>query len=154
MSKVNEQASEHVIELAKLLIDTLQRVAPGWQHGFLRINTEENVVGAKSTYVDGSGVHFLDVFQQEEAFARAIAIGEQLHAAMRQGEQTLKVCLLIVGAAFNYEVRFEYADPDKWAISKMDGATGIPTGITEADLAALGGGAMSRSVRRPWYRFW
>jgi hypothetical protein len=38
------------------------------------------------------------------------------------------VALLIVDSTFNYEVKYEYEDSSRWAISKVGGGSGIPVG--------------------------
>jgi len=78
-----------------------------------------------------------------------------LRAETRSAEKAFKVCLLIVDANLNYEVKFEYEDPEKWAMTKMNGGSGVPVGITDADLATL---AISDAPKgkgpSSWYKFW
>ena len=151
---MNERASECVIALAQLLIETMQRVDPGWRHAFLRIDAEEGAVGARSSYVSGSGVHLLGAVDHQDLYRRGIEIGEQLRAATRQEDHAFKVCLLMADAAFNYAVKFDYEDAGRWMITRMGDATGVPAGIGTSDLESLGRTAPLPSVRRPWYKFW
>jgi hypothetical protein len=37
--------------------------------------------------------------------------------------------LLVADSSFNYEIKFEYQDLQKWRISKIAGGTGVPEGI-------------------------
>lgn len=35
----------------------------------------------------------------------------------------------MVDSSFEYEIKFEYEDMNRWRISKFDGGTGIPAGL-------------------------
>ncbi|MDI1263565.1 MAG: hypothetical protein PS018_09945 [bacterium] len=154
MTEVSSQASECVIALAQLLTGKIQGIDQKWLHAFLRIDAEEGAMGARCSYVNANGVHLVGPIENQDLYHRAIEIGEQLRAATHRHERAFKVCLLIVDASFNYELKFEYEDASKWMITKLDGATGIPVGITAADLAALDKPSPPTTPRRPWYRFW
>lgn len=151
---MNDQASECVIKLAQLLIEEIRKADRKWRHAFLRIDAEEGAVGARCSYVNEDGVHLVGSMEYPDLYRRAIEIGEQLWAATRRHDHAFKVCLLIADASLKYELKFEYDDAGKWMITKMDGATGIPAGITNAELAALAGNSSAAAVHRPWYRLW
>ena len=39
------------------------------------------------------------------------------------------VFLVAANSDFDYEIKFEYQDMNRWQINKLDGRTGIPEGI-------------------------
>lgn len=39
------------------------------------------------------------------------------------------VLLLSVDSQLNYDVKFEFEDVNRWKITKLNGATGLPAGI-------------------------
>lgn len=49
---------------------------------------------------------------------------------MSRSEPRFRVLLLTVDSSFDYEIRFENADPLRWRITKMDGGSGIPVCLT------------------------
>jgi len=149
---INEQASNSVIALAILLIDAMKQVSPQWNRAYLRLQADADGMSARISYVNAAGVQLLGGIDYSAVYRQAIDLGEQLKALTDTGHRPFKVCLVIVDAAFNYEVLFDYEDDGKWAISKLDGASGIPVGIGETTLASA---LPISSVRpRPWYKFW
>ncbi|GAB7126174.1 hypothetical protein JCM19000A_06810 [Silvimonas sp. JCM 19000] len=52
--------------------------------------------------------------------------GQDLLAAPGKAEG---VFLLVIDSNFDYEIKFEYEDLDRWKISKLGGGTGVPVGI-------------------------
>ena len=59
-------------------------------------------------------------------FNAATAKGKEVLAAIGKSEGLF---LLIADSNFDYEIKFEYSDMDKWRISKMKGGTGVPAGL-------------------------
>jgi hypothetical protein len=149
---MNERASDCVIALATVLIDTTRQVSPQWNRAYMRLQADADSMSARISYVNTVGVHLLGAIDYSTAYRQAIDLGTQLKELTDTGRRPFQVCLVIVDAAFNYEVLFEYEDPGKWGISKLDGCSGIPVGLEEGQLSRP---LPSVSIRRrPWYKFW
>jgi len=149
---MNEQASNCVIALATALIDTMRQVSPQWNRAYMRLEADADDMSARISYVDPVGVHLLGGIDHSAVYRQAIDLGIQLKALTDTGRRPFRVCLVVVDGAFNYEVLFEYEDSGKWAISKLDGGSGVPVGLHEEKLARA---LPSRSSRRPpWHKFW
>jgi hypothetical protein len=124
-----EHASELVIELAKALIEELLR-CPEWQRGFLRFEASDSHTSANGSYVLPSGVFLLGVFEHKALFARANELFGQLRVATSTNGKLFQVCLLSVNSDFDFDIQYEYHDPNKWKITKLGGASGIPAGVS------------------------
>jgi hypothetical protein len=149
---INEQASNSVIALATLLIDAMRQVSPQWRRAYMRLQADDDGRSARISYVNAAGVHLLGGIDYSRVYRQAIDLGSQMKQFTDTGRRPFKVCLVIVDAAFNYDVLFEYHDAGKWAITKLEGASGIPVGIEDTKLA--GALPIRRARPRPWYKFW
>lgn len=125
-----DEASRLTIELAKALIREMQAMQTPWKTAFLRASFEDGVDTYKGSVVLDDGVQLLDVFKHKLFFASVREIVPRLREASASGGTQFCVALLIVDSKFDYEVKYEYADPDRWGISKMHGGTGLPVGLT------------------------
>lgn len=123
---ISEEATPLVIELAKSFTSLVRGIAPDWRTGYLRFCSHDAVSESKASYVHQSGVEIVDVLQHMDFFNAATAKGKDVLAAIGKSEGLF---LLIADSNFDYEIKFEYDDMDKWKISKMKGGTGVPTGL-------------------------
>lgn len=121
---ITEEATPLVVDLAKRFISLIREIAPGWSKGYLRFCSLASVVESKASYVNQSGAEIIDVVKYKEFFQAISIHGQELLAALGKSEGLF---LLIVDSNFDYEVKFEYSQLDKWRITKMRGETGIPT---------------------------
>jgi hypothetical protein len=149
---INEQASNSVIALATLLIDAMRQVSPQWKRAYMRLQADDDGMSARISYVNAAGVELLGSIDYSTVYKQAIELGTRLKEFTDTGRRPFKVCLVIADAAFNYDVLFEYDDAGKWAITKLDGASGIPVGIEDTKLAEALPAQGARP--RPWYKFW
>lgn len=131
-ARITEESTRLVIELGKALISAMQEQVPGWQRAFIRFEGSDSHHGAKGSYVTGAGVFMLDVFKFKELFQRVNTLGPQLREELADGERRFCLFLLRANSDFDYNIDFEWHDPDRWKISKMGGATGIPIGLADA----------------------
>ena len=123
-----EEATRLTVELAKSLIREMQALGTPWQKAFLRAEVGDGEETYKGSFVLDGGVHLIDVFKHKAFFAEVRELVPQLRDASANGDRRFRVALLIVDSAFNYEVKYEYTDSGRWAISKVGGASGIPVG--------------------------
>ena len=123
---ISEEATPLAMDLAKSFTALIRDIAPDWSKGYLRFCSSSSVSEAKASYVHPAGVAIVDVLQHVEFFHSATARGKELLAALEKSEG---VFVLIADSNFDYEIKFEFSDMDKWRISKMKGGTGIPVGL-------------------------
>jgi hypothetical protein len=71
-------------------------------------------------------VEIVDVLNHKDCFHPIIKKGQELIAALGKTEG---VFLLIADSNFDYEIKFEYQDMNRWKISKLGGGSGVPIGI-------------------------
>jgi hypothetical protein len=123
-----DEASRLTIELAKALIREMQAMETRWKTAFLRASFEDGVDTYKGSFVLDDGVRLFDVLKHKSFFGTVREMIPRLREASANGDTQFCVALLVVDATFNYEVKYEYADPDLWKISKLHGGTGLPVG--------------------------
>jgi hypothetical protein len=123
-----DEATRVTVELARSLIREMQALGTPWQKAFLRAEIADGEETYKGSYVLDGGVHLIDVFKYKAFFAEVRELVPQLCDASDNGDRRFCVALLIVDSTFNYEVKYEYDDSSRWAISKVGGGSGIPVG--------------------------
>ena len=123
---INEEATPLVIDLTKCFISLIRDIDPEWRKGYLRICVGDGVAEAKASYVHHSGVEIVDVLKHKEFFHASPAKGRELLAALGKPGGLF---VLIVDSNFDYEIKFEYKNMNKWGISKLKGGTGLPEGL-------------------------
>ena len=121
----HDRSTPIVIELARHAMTWLQAKAPGWKAGYVRVHQEPGSTNARASYATQDDVHLISAVG--DPFVRAAGeIGARLIAAM---DKERGIALLIVTSDFNYEVKFEWNDLERWMITKMNGASGRPAGL-------------------------
>jgi hypothetical protein len=122
----NSRATELIVELPKTLMRALQESFPGWRRAFLRFDASDNHHGSKGSYVTENGVFLFDAMSLKPLFKELNGLGWELRSVM-----PLRFCVFIlsVNADSSYKIDFEFSDPDRWQITKMNGGTGIPEGF-------------------------
>jgi len=123
---ITEGATPLVVDLAKSFISLLRVVDPDWSKGYLRFCSQGSVAESKASYVHGSGVEIIDVLKYKDFFRATLIQGQGLLAALEKSEGLF---VLIVESNFDYEIKFDYGDMEKWKITKMRGGSGIPEGL-------------------------
>ena len=123
-----DEASRLVVELARLLIREMQALGKPWKKAFLRSEIVEGVQTHKGSFVCGDVVYLFDVLEHKTMFSGVHEIARRLREASANEEKRFCVALLVVDSNFGYEVQYEYDDVGRWAISKLDGGSGIPAG--------------------------
>lgn len=81
---------------------------------------------AKGSYVHETGVEIIDVLKHKNFFHPIAQKGKDPLAALGKTEG---VFLLSTDSNFDYEIKFEYQNLERWKITKMEGGTGMPEGV-------------------------
>jgi hypothetical protein len=118
--------TELVVEIAKEFIALLQVTGGGWTKGFFRFKSEDTVYGSNASYIAGDAVFLIGAIKNKHFYERANRISRDL---IESFDKTYGVLLLTVDSTFDYEIKFEWSNLDKWEISKIDGGTGVPVGL-------------------------
>lgn len=128
---MKELESALVIDLAKNFISFMNEELPGWSSGYIRFHAnEDSDFGLSGSYAKGSAVHVLDAFKHESIFDALEGVFLRLRDMLPKDGKMFCVALLSVNSDYDYDVKFEYKDKNKWIISKMDGGSGLPSGLS------------------------
>jgi hypothetical protein len=123
---VKDEATPLVIDIAKSFISLVRGIEPNWRKAYLRFCSQNSVSEAKGSYVRESGVEIIDVLKHKNFFHPISKKGQDLLAAVGKSEGLF---LLVTDSNFDYEIKFEYQDMNRWRISKLAGGSGIPEGM-------------------------
>ena len=123
---MNQDASLIVLELAKEFIEFVRQVEPRWSKAFYRFRFEELRYGANGSLVVDSNAMLIGAIKHAHLYESMNIKGAELLELL---DKTQGVFLLTVDSDFNYDVQFEWVDLYRWEITKVNGATGFPTGI-------------------------
>ena len=118
--------SEIVIDIAREFMELIPELAPTWSKAYFRFSMDVSGHGSNASYASGSSVVIIDPFKNATFFAKANAKGVEL---LNKLQKKRGVVLVQIDSNFNYEVKFEFDDLERWRISKLNGGTGIPQGL-------------------------
>ena len=127
---MSAQSNEIVVALARNFTALLQTEMPGWRRAFFRFSADEFKYGSIASYERDGKVDLIDPFESGEFYLTMNEMAARLRELMARSESKFCVLLLAVDSSFEYEVSFENADTSRWQITKMNGASGIPVGLT------------------------
>lgn len=122
----DDKAAQLVVDMAQALVSTIQAIDSSWERAYLRFSREPGQSQVKASYVHAGEADLVSVMSHRDFFSFAQRTGEALLAAVGKERG---VILVWVDSNFDYEVKFEYDDLSRWAITRMDGGTGIPVGL-------------------------
>lgn len=122
-------ASPVVIALAKEFIAAMQRINPSWERAYWRFVCADDQYGSNASYTVSSGVTLISALNEGQLFDDLNDLGRQLWNFESDPSRKFCVCLLVVSSDFDYEIKFEQHDKNKWRITKLDGKSGIPEGL-------------------------
>jgi hypothetical protein len=120
---MNEKASHLVVSLAKNFIDFLQSNNPGWAMAYFRFCFSKSHSDANASYVLSGAAFLISALKNPAFFNEMSSNGEDLIKSLSKEEG---VFLLTVDSSFNYEIKYEWLNFNRWKITKMDGGSGIP----------------------------
>ena len=126
-----DEATRITIELAKLLISTMQSIETPWVRAFVRFQmTEEDNWGCRGSYQTSTGVMLFNAMKEgKQLFHGVNELGPLLRDATSNNGKKCCVFLLIVDSKFNYDIKFEHNDSERWKITKLNGDDGLPVGL-------------------------
>jgi hypothetical protein len=125
---MNPRASEIVVEIAKTFLSEVMQF-PNWKRAFLRFEISDGDTATNGSYSTDSSVNLIGALQHSAMYEKVGALFEELHEVTSVSGKSFLVCLLSVDSNFDYKILFEHRDLDRWRITKLDGASGIPAGI-------------------------
>ncbi|HEX7690435.1 MAG TPA: hypothetical protein VF453_22195 [Burkholderiaceae bacterium] len=114
------------VELVKAFARELASIDRAWQRAFLRLAAQPGVTEVKASLVGSRGVEIVDVVAHKPFFHWANGIVGQLRDSL-PSTSPFKVALVELNADFSYEVKYEFDNAQRWAISKLNGGSGLPT---------------------------
>jgi hypothetical protein len=122
-------ATPVVISLAKELITAMQRIKPGWERAYWRFVSKDDRFGSSASYSAATEVTLISTVKESQLFERLNDLGRQLWNSEHDPSRKFRVCLLVVTSDFDYEIKFEQHDENRWRITKLDGKSGLPDGL-------------------------
>ena len=122
---MTEAESAVVIDLAKGLLELMSQTDPEWTRAFFRFAVQPGRFGSVASYVASAKVTIIDPFCSIGFFESMNAKCARLMSLL--GKEA-GIVLLSVGCDLSYKIDFEFADLDRWRITKLNGGTGIPDG--------------------------
>ena len=129
-ASVYESVTPIVTELAQSVVQALRAKAPGWRRAFLRFEASDTHHGCTGSYETEAGVFLFSPFQDGALLDTVNSLGvEMRRKVVFQGRQFC-VFLLTVQADLKYHIDYEWANPKRWRITKLDGQSGIPEGMS------------------------
>lgn len=119
-------ATPIVVALAEKLVARMRRIDPAWERAYWRFESSASEYGSNASYRCGEKVTLVSALREDELFDTLNDLGRQLWHCETDPARRFLVCLLIVGADADYEIKFDYADQQKWCITKLEGHSGLP----------------------------
>jgi hypothetical protein len=116
------------LDLVRAFAKEIASIGCTWHRAFLRIAVGTGYTEAKASYVGPAGATIVDVLAHKAFFHCVNEMTGPLFATL-ESARPIKVALVVLNADFSYELMYEYDDPNQWAISKLNGRTGVPSGV-------------------------
>lgn len=123
---MSDPKSALIIELAEELMEMVRKIAPAWQKAYFRYYSDEIKFGSNGSYVVDSQVLLIDPFAQNPFFR---SMNEKSGQLLGMLDKKSAVLLLEADSESNYDIKFEYENFNRWKITKIGGATGVPEGV-------------------------
>jgi hypothetical protein len=124
---MNYESSAVVIDLAKRFVELTAALDLNWSKAFCRFCQDGPMCGSSASYVAGSQVALVDPFENSRFFDDTNAKCQRLLKILGKDRA---VVLLTVDSKLGYDVKFEYENMDRWRITKLNGGTGMPAGLS------------------------
>jgi hypothetical protein len=123
---MSDEQSVIIIELAKEFIGLIRQIEPAWQNAYFRFCSEGIKHGSNGSYVSDGKVVIIDPFKHNAFFKYMNEKAMRILAILGKEQAVL---LLVIDSNFNFDLKYEYQNLDRWKITKINGGTGIPEGI-------------------------
>jgi hypothetical protein len=119
------QAAALAVELVKAFDRARSTTDSAWQHAFLRIANVPGATEVKAYFVGSRGIGIVDVVAHKPFIHWASGIAGQICDSL-QSARPFKVALVELNADFSCEMKYEFQNPQRWAISRFKGGSGLP----------------------------
>lgn len=116
------------VEIVGELAKEISTIEPTWQRAFLRISKGIGIAEAKASYVGPTGIIIVNVLEHKTFFHWVVDITDRFFETL-DATRPVKVALVVLNSDLSYELTYEYDDPQRWTISKLNGGTGVPAGL-------------------------
>jgi len=122
--------SEVTVLLAKKFISYMKNFSEPWDNAYFRFHFSDNDYGCNGSFSSNGNASIFDVFEHETLFDSLQEIALQLHEAILNADNSanFRVALLTINSAYEYDIKYEYEDINKWEITKTK-SNGIPVGL-------------------------
>src|SRR3954467_6072382 len=104
---MNDETTPLIVEIAKEFIGLLQVIAPAWERGFFRFQSEPDNYGSNASYAAGEEVVLIGTIRNNIFFDRENEMGRKL---IESFGKTRGLFLLSVDSNFDYSIKFEWED--------------------------------------------
>ncbi|MCW5299391.1 hypothetical protein DXT88_14520 [Herbaspirillum lusitanum] len=118
-----------VIALAKEFIAAMQRINPVWEKAYWRFVCKDDHYGSNASYSTPTEITLISAIKEKQLFENLNNLGRQLWNSENDPDRRFCVCLLAVSSTFDYEIKFEQNDENRWRITKLDGKSGLPDAL-------------------------
>lgn len=85
--------------------------------------------GGRASYRSGTCVELIGSTVHKEFFAGILRILPELRNALENNGRKLCVGLFTVNSHLQYQMDYEWNDPGRWNITKLNGRSGLPDGL-------------------------
>lgn len=116
------------IELVRAFAKEIAGIGHVWNHAYLRISTSPGNTEAKASYIGPNGANIVNVLEHKAFFHWVTGTAARLFNTL-EAARPVQVALVVLNSDLSYELMYEYDDPHRWAISKLNGGTGVPSGL-------------------------
>ena len=123
---MNDEATAIVVKLAKEFTGLMRELEPTWMRAYYRFRSEGVRYGSNASYAVDSNSSLIGALKWASFYDRMNADGAKLFDILGKPQG---VFLMTVDAEFNYDIKFEWDDLNRWEISKANGGTGLPMEI-------------------------
>lgn len=121
----NEEQSAIVVALAQELVEHMGQIDPHWHRAFFRFALAPGEYGSTGSYIARTNVLMIDPFMHSGFFDSMNSKGAKLMSLLKKERG---VFLVAVRSDYSYKIVFDFSDLNRWKITKLHGATGIPEG--------------------------
>jgi hypothetical protein len=127
MRELNDNAAL-TVELVGAFAKEIATIGEVWERADLGIRTSTGNTEVKASYVGPTGVSIVNVLEHKAFFHWAPGTAARLFDTL-EAQRPVKVALVVLNSDLSYELMYEYDDPNRWAISKLNGGTSVHSGL-------------------------
>lgn len=129
MTTMLDESAPIIIDLAKDFMGFIRGLEPRASRAYFRFEYEELRDRCNGSYVTEGGATIINAVQHSAFFD---SMKEKARRLMHAHQKTHGVFLLVIDAEFNYEIKFDWDNLQRWIITKLNGRTGIPDDLEVA----------------------